>query len=121
MIMTRNSILVLTTGLLLSVSLHAATLSDHADLKLELKDSGDIAGVEMGGAKLPKGSAGGFYVMEPNSTKKLPMTGKSVSKDGKLQLLLTSPLQANVSAEITEGQGFIEVVGVLEDLTGKDR
>jgi len=59
--------------------------------------------------------------MEPNSTKKIPLTGKTVSEDGKLQLVLTSPFQANVSVEITEGQGYIEVAGVLQDLTGKDR
>ena len=117
----KNTLLSSAAGILLSVSLHAATLSDNAGLKIELEDTGNIAGVELSGAKLPKGSPGGFYLLEPNSTKKIPLTGKAVSKDGKLHLTLTSPLQANVSAEITEGQGYIEVTGVLEDLTGKDR
>ena len=107
--------------LMVSIQTQAATISDRLGLKLEMEENGNITGVELGGAKLPKGSVGGFYVMEPNSAKKIPMTGKSVSKDGKLQLLLTSPLQANVSAKVTEGQGFIEVEGELEDLTGKDR
>ena len=106
---------------LFGVSALAATVSDQAGLKLELEDTGNIAGVELGGVKLPKGSLGGFYLMEPNSTKKIPLAGKVVSKDGKLHLLLASPLQADVSAEITEGQGFIEVAGILEDLTGRDR
>ena len=117
----KNTIFSSAVSILLSVSLHAATLSDHAGLKLELEDNGNISGVELGGAKLPKGSLGGFYLLDPNSTKKIPLTGKTVSKDGKLQLTFTSPVQAKVSAEITEGQGYIEVAGVLEDLTGKDR
>jgi hypothetical protein len=99
----------------------AAMLSDHASLKLELEDNGNIAEVELSGEKLPKGTEGGFYLREPNSAKKVSMLGNAVSKDGKLQLTLTSPLQANVSAVLTEGEGFIEVAGELEDLTGKDR
>jgi len=106
---------------LFGVSALAATVSDQAGLKLELEGNGSIAGVELGGAKLPNGSLGGFYLMEPNSTKKIPLTGKVVSNEGKLQLTLTSPLQVNVSAVVTEGHGHIEVTGELEDLTGKDR
>ena len=49
------------------------------------------------------------------------MVGNAVSKDGKLQLTLTSPLQAKVSAVLTEGEGFLELAGELEDLTGTDR
>ena len=117
--------LILLTALLLAplAARHdqAATLSDHASLKLELEDNGNIAGVELSGDKLPKGTDGGFYLREPNSAKKISMLGNAVSKDGKLQLTLTSPLQAKVRAVLTEGEGFIEVVGELEDLTGKDR
>ena len=117
----RNTILSLAGVFLFGASVQAATLSDHAGLKLELEDNGNIAGVELSGEKLPKGMAGGFYLREPNSAKKVSMVGNAVSKDGKLQLTLTSPLQAKVSAVVTGGEGFIEVVGELEDLTGKDR
>ncbi len=114
-------VLFFTVGFLLSVSLHGAMLSDNAGLKLEVSDTGTISGVELSGEQLPKGTAGGFYLREPNSGKKVFMTGEAVSTDGKLQLRLTSPLQAKVSAVVTEGEGYIEVVGELEDLTGKDR
>ncbi|MEI7851429.1 MAG: hypothetical protein WCH86_06310 [Kiritimatiellales bacterium] len=117
----RNIILSLAGVLLLSGCVHTVTLSDHAGLTLNLGDNGNITGVEISGNKLPNGTEGGFYLREPNSAKKVPMVGRVVSKDGKLHLTLTSPLQANVSAVITEGAGFIEVAGVLEDLTGKDR
>jgi hypothetical protein len=102
---TRNMLLTLAAGFLLSAPMMAATVSDQAGLKLELEDTGNIAEVELGGAKLPKGSLGGFYLLEPNSTKKIPLTGKAVSQDGKLQLTLTSPLQAKVSAEIAATRG----------------
>jgi len=117
----KNTILSLAGDFLLSASLQGATLSDQADLKLELEDNGNIAGVELRGVKLPQGAAGGFYLREPNSAKKVSMTGSAVAKDGQLHLTLTSPLQARVRAVLTEGQGFIEVAGELEDLTGKDR
>jgi len=106
---------------LLGASALAAIVSDRAALTLTLGDNGNISGVAMIGAKLPPGTAGGFYLREPNSAKKVSLTGSFVSKDGKLQLLLTSPHQAKVYAQVTEGQGYIEVVGELEDLTGKDR
>jgi hypothetical protein len=106
-------ILRFTAGFLLSASLHGAILSDQAGLKLELEDNGVFAGVDLAGGKLPKGTAGGFYLREPNSDKKVFMTGKAVSKDGKLQLLLNSPLQANVTAVVTEGDGFIDLSAVL--------
>ncbi|MCY2989757.1 MAG: hypothetical protein NTY19_18055 [Planctomycetota bacterium] len=117
----KNPILSLAGVFLFGASVPAATLSDHAGLKLALEDNGNIAGVELSGEKLPNGTASGFYLQEPNSPKKVAIVGTAASKDGKLHLTLTSPLQANVSAVLTEGQGFIEVVGVLEDLTGKDR
>ncbi len=117
----RKIILRLAGVLLFSASVQAGTLSDHAGLTLELGTDGNIVGVEMGGEKLPRGTDGGFYLREPNSAKKVPIVGTAVSKDGKLHLSLTSPLQANVSAVLTEGDGFIEVDGELEDLTGKDR
>ena len=117
----RNTILSLAWAFLFSAYVQAVILSDHADLKLELADNGNIAGVELSGEKLMAGLGGGFFLREPNSDKKVPMVGTAVSKDGKLHLTLASPLQAKVSAVITEGDGFIEVAGVLEDLTGKDR
>jgi hypothetical protein len=116
-----STILSFAAGFLISAPLPAAIVSDHAGLKLDLQDNGNISGVELSGEKLPKGTAGGFYLREPNSAKKVSMVGTAVSKDGKLDLALTSPLQAKVRAQFTEGNGFIEVVGVLEDLTGKDR
>jgi hypothetical protein len=100
--------------------MQAATVSDHAGLKLEMGDNGIITSVEMSGNKLPKGTEGGFYLREPNSDKKVFIAGTSVSKDGKLHQTLTSPLKAKVRAVLTEGDGFIEVAGELEDLTGKD-
>ncbi len=103
------------------VGAFAATLSDGCGLVLELQDNGNIAGVELSGKKLPPGTEGGFFLREPNSDKKVFMTGESVFKAGNLQLLLTSPLQARVSAVVTEGEGYIEVVGELENLTGEDR
>ena len=117
----RSTFLCLAVIFLFSAFARSAALSDNVGLKIELEDNGNIAGVELGGAIMPKGSLGGFYVLEPNSTKKIPLTGKTFSKDGKLQFILTSPLQADVIAEVAEGQGFIEVTGVLQDLTGRDR
>ncbi len=117
----QNTLLYSAAVFLCFVSLNAATLSDHAGLKLELEANGTIAGVELGEAKLPKGSLGGFYLLEPNGTEKILLTGSAVAKDGNLHLMLKSLLQAKVQAVITEGQGFIEVAGELEDLTGEDR
>lgn len=108
-------------GILLGGSALAATVSDRAGLTLEWGDNGNISGVAMNGAKLPPGAAGGFYLREPNSAKNIHLTGSSIFKEGKLRLALTSPAQAKVQAVIIEGQGFIEVAGELEDLTGKDR
>jgi len=117
----KNITLILAGGFLFGASALAATLSDRAGLTLELQDSGNISSVAMNGTKLPQGTAGGFYLREPNSAKKVSLTGSSVSRDGKLHLTLNSPLQAKVRAVLTEGQGFIEAAGELEDLTGKDR
>jgi hypothetical protein len=117
----KNTILRLAGILLFSTSVQAATVSDHAGLTLNLGDNGIITSVEMSGNKLPNGTEGGFFLREPTSDKKVPMVGRVVSKDGKLHLTLTSPLQAKVSAVLTEGEGFIEVAGELENLTGADR
>lgn len=109
--------------LLFSVSVHAQTLklSDHVGLKLDIESNGSITGVVLNGEKLPNGLAGGFFLREPNTPKKVSMQGNTISKDGKIYLTLTSPLQAKVSAVLSEGEGFIEVIGELENLTGKDR
>lgn len=117
----RNTILNLVFIFLFSISLQGANLSDRAGMKLKIEDNGSITGVELNGENLPKGLGGGFFLREPNSDKKVFISGKAVSKNGKLNLTLLSPLEAKVSAEITEGDGFIEIAGELEDLTGKDR
>ena len=80
----RNPILSLAGVFLFGASVPAATLSDHAGLKLALEDNGNIAGVELSGEKLPNGTASGFYLQEPNSPKKVAIVGTAVSKDGKL-------------------------------------
>ena len=103
-------------SLLVLAPVQAAEVSDGAGLRLSL-DKGKIASVELDGERLRPGGVGGFYLREPNSAKRVPMVGNAVSKDGKLQLTLTSPLQAKVSAVLTEGEGFIEVAGELENLT----
>ncbi len=50
-IMKRTS-LSMAVVFLFGVSALAATVSDQAGLKLELEDTGNIAGVELGGVKL---------------------------------------------------------------------
>ncbi|KAB1154034.1 hypothetical protein [Flavobacterium luteum] len=77
--------------------------------------------IELGNEKIQQGMSGGFFLREPNSSKKVEMLGKTVTKKGTLYLKLTSSLQANVSATVTEGDGFIEFEGILENLSGKDR
>ena len=119
----KKSILNLFWIFMLGITVQAQTLkpSDHAGLKLDIESNGSITGVTLNGEKLPNELDGGFFLQEPNSTKKVEMLGKTSSKNGKLYLTLTSSLQANVSATVTEGNGFIEFEGVLENLTGKDR
>lgn len=106
---------------LLCPNLQAGTLSDNVGLKLKLENNGEISGVELGGETLPKGIAGGFYLLEPNSTKKISMSGSALSENGQYHLALTSTIQAKVQAVISEGEGFIEVVGEVENLSGNDR
>lgn len=109
--------------LLSFVTLQAQTVSltDHSDLNLTFEQNGIVSNVALGNEKIQKGLAGGFFLREPNSTKKVELLGKTVSKNGILYLTLTSSLQANVSATITEGNGFIEFEGVIESQTGNDR
>ncbi|AKC82314.1 hypothetical protein IMCC26134_05200 [Verrucomicrobia bacterium IMCC26134] len=117
----KNITLILAGGFLFGASALAETVSDRAGLTLELQENGNVSGVAMNGTKLPQGAAGGFYLREPNTVKKAFLAGSAFAKNGKLHLTLNSPLQAQVQAVITEGPGFIEVAGELEDLTGKDR
>jgi len=109
--------------LLSSVAVQAQTvnISDNASLHLSFEKNGMVSNVVLGNEKIQKGLSGGFFLREPNTTKKVEMLGKTSSKNGKLYLILQSALQANVSATVTEGNGFIEVTGVLENLTDKDR
>ncbi|MEI6554285.1 MAG: hypothetical protein WCL70_01710 [Paludibacter sp.] len=110
-------------SLLFSITVQAQTLkpSDHAGFKLDIENNGSIAGVVLNSEKLPNGLGGGFFLREPNNPKKVSMQGNAVSKNGKIYLTLLSPLQAKVTAVLTEGKGFIEIVGELENLTGNDR
>ncbi len=101
--------------------LPASVLSDKAALKFDLADNGTIASVVLSGEKLPAAAGGGFYLKEPNGKKSIPLVGGSKTVNGKIQLTLSNPLQARVVAQFTEGNGFIEVAGYLEDLTGQDR
>jgi hypothetical protein len=63
----KNIILSLAGGVLLGASALAATVSDRAGLTLEWGDNGNISGIAMNGAKLSPGTAGGFYLREPNT------------------------------------------------------
>jgi len=101
--------------------LQASVLSDQAGLMLKLEDNGNFSGVTLNGKVQPLGEVGGFYLREPNSTKKIALSGTSATKDGNVEFSLLSSLQATVHARFTEGNGYIDVSGVLEDLTGKDR
>lgn len=103
------------------VQAQTVKLTDHSGLNLSFEQNGMVSNVALSNEKIQKGLVGGFFLREPNSTKKVEMLGKTSSKNGKLYLTLTSSLQANVSATVTEGNGFIEFEGVLENLTGKDR
>ena len=87
----KKTILSLAGALLFSGSVLAATLSDHAALKLRVEDNGNIAGVELSGEKLSQGKVDGFFLREPNSAKKVSVTGSAVSKDGKLHLTADKP------------------------------
>ncbi len=116
-----KSFLILSAFIISASWLPAAVLSDKAALKLDLTDNGTIGAVTLSGEKLPGVAGGGFYLKEPSGKKTVPLVGTRETVNGKTQLTLNSPLQARVRAQFTEGDGFIEVVGFLEDLTGKDR
>lgn len=103
------------------VQAQTVKLTDHSGLSLSIENNGSVSTVELGNEKIQQVLVGGFFLQEPNSTKKVTMLGKTESKNGKLYLNLTSSLEANVSATITEGDGFIEFEGVLENRTGNDR
>jgi hypothetical protein len=109
----RAVILALLFFLLSVASAQSSTLSDNAGFRFTLTDNGSIDSVELNGAKLPHGGRGGFYLCEPNSETRVPMVGKTFSRDGKLQLMVTSPLQARLEASCVEGDGYIEIQGEL--------
>ena len=111
----------LTTWYLCSTLLPAATLSDQAGLVLHLEDQGTVSKVELNGKTLAISSFGGFYLLEPNSKKKIPLHGSVIKKGDQQELRLSSTTQATVRAAITEGNGFIEVSGELQNSSGKDR
>lgn len=106
---------------LFTTLLPAATLSDQAGLVLQLEDNGTFSGVELSGNKLPFGQYGGFYLREPNNTKNIPLQGSVNKKGDQQELQLSSSVNATVKAVITEGQGFIEVSGELQNTIGNDR
>ncbi len=103
------------------VQAQAVKLTDHSGLNLSIENNGSVSTVELGNEKIQPGLSGGFFLREPNSTKKVAMLGKTISKNGKLYLTLTTALQANVSATVTEGNGYIEFEGVVENLSSEDR
>ena len=109
--------------LLFSILVQAQTvkLTDHSGLHLSIDSNGTVNTIELDNEKIQPGLSGGFFLREPNSTKKVAMLGKTISKNGKLYLTLTSALQANVSATVTEGNGYIEFEGELENLSSEDR
>ena len=117
----RTTIITLLVVLMDAASARPATLSDGAGLEFALADNGAIAAVYLNGKRLPLGGRGGFYLSEPNSDARVPMVGETVSREGTVQLTATSPLQTCLNASCAEGDGFIEIDGELEDLTGKDR
>jgi len=104
-----------------SVKAQTVSITDHVGLHLSFEKNGIVSNVVLDNEKIKKGLAGGFFLREPNSTKKLEMLGKAISKGGKLYLTVQSSLQASISATVTEGNGFIEFTGELENLTEKDR
>lgn len=117
----KRSLLSLTGIFLLTLPLQALPLSDSAGLTMELGIDGLVSGVSLNGISQPSGTGGGFYLQEPNSSTKVPLTGSVVTNAGQINLTLTNSLQARVTATLTQGAGFIEVEGLLEDLTGTDR
>ena len=103
------------------VNAQTVSITDNSGLNLTIEKNGSLSSISLKGVKILNASAGGFFLREPNSTKQVAMLGKTSSKNGKIYLTLTSSLKANVSATITEGDGFIEFEGVLENLSGTDR
>ncbi len=115
-------ILLLMMGMLAPFSSLAAEVSDGVGLAFELEDDGRISSVSLHGRPLPVGNGGGFYLCEPNrETTPVSLVGKVVAKGGKVHVNGESSLKARVRAEFVPGDGYIEVQGELEDLTGKDR
>lgn len=117
----KSTILSLAGAFLVSASAQALTLSDNAGLTLNLLTNGNITTVTLNGITQPGGTGGGFFLRQPNSSTQVPLTGTLVTNAGQINLTLTNTLQAKVTATLTQGAGFIEVTGVLEDLTGTDR
>ena len=107
--------------LLCAASTRGALLSDGAGLALELSERGNITAVKLNGKSTPSGGIGGFYLSEPNGDKKVSVPGKVVAESGKFHLEATSSLNARLTATLVPGNGYVEVAGELEDLTGTDR
>jgi hypothetical protein len=103
--------------LLVTLSLHALPVSDSAGLTMDVSSTGVVSAVGLNGTSLPSGAGGGFFLREPNSSATVPLTGSAVSANGILTLDLTSSaLKASVKATVSQGNGYIEVLGTLQNL-----
>ena len=84
---------------------------------MDVSSTGVVSGVGLNGTSLPSATGGGFFLREPNSSTTVPLTGSAVSANGILTLDLTSAaLKASVKATVSQGNGYIEVSGTLENL-----
>ncbi|NDV61003.1 hypothetical protein G0Q06_00915 [Puniceicoccales bacterium CK1056] len=100
----------------------AILLSDGAGLSLSMEEDGGVQAVSLSENALPIGGTGGFYLCEPaDKGNRVPLVGKTVVINDQVYFTATPALQATVRAVFTQGDGFIEVRGELEDLTGEDR
>lgn len=107
--------------MLFIASTQAITLTDNAGLILTMGSTGTISGVSLNKTTLTPVGIGGFYSQSPNSTTKVAFTGTAITTGTSTQLKLTNSLQDSVTAVITQGVGYIEINGVIKDLTGTDR
>ena len=113
----KHALLSLTGPFILALSLHALPVSDSAGLTMDVSSTGVVSGVGLNGTSLPSATGGGFFLREPNSSTTVPLTGSAVSANGILTLDLTSAaLKASVKATVSQGNGYIEVSGTLENL-----
>ena len=98
-------------------------LLDGAGLSLTMADTGAVQSASLAADPLPLGDAGGFYLCEPSaSNTRIPVTGETLLINHQVYFQGTAEAQqAKVSAVFTPGDGYIEVSGELENLSGADR